>query len=123
MEIIAEKECDLDCPISPKDGKPYCCGKCYRSRKYFITDSNRHLWTDNHGFWSETGCRLKREDMPEECRRYNCRDYTFIGIFRYTDGKWQTDEVVGLRNEEITPVKLAINMTIDKNREIHGNRS
>jgi hypothetical protein len=116
MGITVEKDfvCKVDCHISPKDGKPYCCGRCFESRKYFITDLNRHLWTDNHGFWSETGCRLKREDMPKECREYDCHGYTFIGFIRFIDDKWQLTESVELLAEEIMPVKMAVNMTIDK---------
>jgi hypothetical protein len=113
--------CKVDCPIDPKGDRPYCCGKCHESRLYFVTKTNKHLWTEMLGFWSHTGCRLKREDMPAECRAYNCHDYSFIGIMEYIGEKWRFVEVVELLNHEIMPVKMAVNATLGANRR--GNSS
>lgn len=88
MEKTSYK-CDLDCPIKPSGGFiPICCQNCKESRRDFVTDTNRHLWTDNRGFHSPEGCRLSREDMPLECKIYDCRRHTFK-VIRIWAGQWR----------------------------------
>lgn len=79
-------KCNLDCPI--KDERPYCCRNCREARAYYVTDANRHLWSDDDGFWSKNGCRLSRDQMPQECKEYDCRAYTFIVVKCWHHGKW-----------------------------------
>jgi len=79
--------CDLNCPISNKN-VVYCCQSCRKARKSFITDANKHLWTADKGFLSKKGCKLSRNNMPSECKTYDCRRYTFKVNRVWADGKW-----------------------------------
>jgi len=80
--------CNLDCPISHKNNGVYCCISCKKARKSFVTDANKHLWSNDKGFHSNKGCRLSRENMPPECKSYDCRRYTFTINRVWVDGKW-----------------------------------
>jgi hypothetical protein len=89
MEKTSYK-CDLDCPVKPKgDFIPVCCQNCEKSKKDFVTDENRHLWTKGRGFHSPKGCRLPREEMPQECKTYDCRRYVFTMMRIWAKGKWE----------------------------------
>lgn len=80
--------CNLDCPDVVKNGEPpMCCKGCFDARKNYLNKDNNHLWTEAKGFWSKIGCRLLREDMPLECKEYDCRKYTFAVLKRWA-GKW-----------------------------------
>lgn len=83
-------KCNLDCPVKTKP--PYCCQWCRISRLYFVNDNNKHLWNTTDGFWSENGCRLSRENMPKECKDYDCRKYRFVTSMIWISGKWQVVE-------------------------------
>lgn len=86
-----EFQCNLDCPLKAEDGSPvYCCQRCAESRKSLVDETNRHLWDDKQGFWSETGCRLPRDKMPKECTEYDCRKYTWVLKRIWMKGKWRT---------------------------------
>ena len=78
--------CDLDCPA--KRQFPFCCQNCKESRKDFVTDKNRYLWDKDRGFRSSNGCKLPREDMPSECKVYDCRHHTFTVIRVWVNGEW-----------------------------------
>lgn len=78
--------CDLNCPV--KKEVPICCQNCKESRKGYVTDSNKHLWTNGKGFWSKTGCKLSRKDMPLECKTYDCRRHDFTIIRYWVNGDW-----------------------------------
>ncbi|KKM22424.1 hypothetical protein LCGC14_1625460 [marine sediment metagenome] len=85
--------CNMQCP--PFWGEvAYCCKWCNPARASHVADENRHLWTEDKGFWNPTGCLLKREDMPQECREYDCHEDRFIVWkcsvmrMRWEDGKW-----------------------------------
>ena len=84
------KLCDLRCPV---DGVQYCCSNCQQSRKYFVNDANRHLWTEGHGFWSTEGCKL--EERPKECLEYDCKGYQFLIVRTWVNG-WQ-DHIIKTR--------------------------
>ena len=90
-----------DCPAQPVQGVAYCCLNCKDARAYFVTDANRHLWTDR-GFWSKDGCRLPRSKMPPECLAYDCRDYLFLVVRKYGWGmqRWNNVVVTPLKHEE-----------------------
>lgn len=106
----------IDCPIRPRGTVPYCCSTCAKMRKSFVTDANRHLWSDVGGFHSVRGCRLSRKDMPKECLDYDCRQYPFVAILYYEDGNWQVLEGMGLKDNEVMAVTMAINATLRINK-------
>lgn len=108
----------IDCPLLPRNGVPYCCRHCHKSRKDYVTDSNRHLWTDKGGFHSpDNGCRLPREDMPKECLDYDCRNYWFFLVSAYFDGKWMSNSGAPLKSEnEVITVVKSVNATLWMNR-------
>ena len=109
---MTEKACDLDCPVRPLvayifkrtwDGSKWvdtfqapilrplgeCCSGCAVTRKDLVTEENKHLWDDWLGFRDvETGCRLSREDMPEECRKYDCKTRSTFILKMKIDGKF-----------------------------------
>ncbi len=80
-------KCNLDCPIKREGAAPPCCGNCVESRCYFVTDDNRRLWDDKKGFWSKDGCRLSRDEMPQECKDYDCRKHDWL-VRMIWRGKW-----------------------------------
>ena len=82
-----EFKCDLNCPVSIP--VQFCCKGCKNSKKEYKNKDNEHLWSDEFGFWTPDGCGLSREQMPKECRTYNCRDYVFAVERRWKDGKWE----------------------------------
>ena len=86
---MMDYKCDMDCP----NNKPVCCEQCKTAREYYINDENKHLWTNEHGFWSDKGCKLPREQMPPECRAYDCRKYLWTRrIIYYWSGEWKVLE-------------------------------
>ena len=79
--------CDLNCPVNIT--VQFCCKNCNISKSHHVTDANTALWTEEYGFWSPTGCRLGRADMPEECVEYDCRKYVFTVERRWNGTKWE----------------------------------
>lgn len=97
MKPSTDYICDLNCPARMSADKPvYCCQNCWDARKYYVTEANKHLWTDEVGFHSANGCKLPREQMPSECREYDCRRYFFL-VTRY----WRNGEWIDLKAEEV----------------------
>lgn len=110
----SNKDCryGIDCPVKPRSGIPYCCGTCAKVKPSYITNDNKHLWTDKNGFHSLQGCKIPKENRPVECLDYDCRRYKFVAILSYIDGKWQALEGMELKGDEIEAVKMAVNMTM-----------
>lgn len=130
---VKDFKCDLNCPAVNGvfiDG--ICCNNCYRTKKKYLTDKNRHLWVEwggkvrpdvyakgalkirhdfKEGFYDpEIGCRLKREDMPAECRTYDCRqDSFYMCEFKYGRMVWD-----GKKWIQIKPVTLFVRGVILK---------
>lgn len=75
--------CDLNCPYR----KPHCCCGCQCGRQY-LKDVYPDKWSDENGFRSDKGCRLSREEMPQECKGYDCKQYIFYSTVSYDNGKW-----------------------------------
>lgn len=101
--MVNDYKCNQECPTvitSPSDA-PYCCHACNVSRKSSVNQSNSSLWTPERGFWGESGCKLSRADMPDECKSYDCRDdvfYSFHFVFApviWHQGKWTILPQVG----------------------------
>ena len=80
-------QCNLECPVNIS--VQFCCKNCRISKKYYRNDSNADLWTSKNGFWSLDGCRLARNDMPEECVEYDCRNYVFTVERRWNGTEWE----------------------------------
>ena len=88
--------CDLNCHSVPGLGvlMGFCCRACQNGHKDHINDSNKHLWTEENGFASRDGCRLPRDQMPPECRQYDCKKYGFYvcsiqyKVMRFDGQKW-----------------------------------
>ena len=78
--------CDLKCPIPFT--QHLCCRNCKVAREGFLNKGNEKYWTDKGGFWGENGCRLPRDEMPEECRKYDCKEYTFTVKKIWARGGW-----------------------------------
>lgn len=76
-------ECDLDCPY----GEPYCCRACQSSRRY-LKDAHPEKWNDETGFRSDKGCKLDRNEMPQLCKDYDCKNYVFYSTMSFEDGQW-----------------------------------
>lgn len=55
-----------------------CCSHCNGSRAHHVNDQNKHLWNPRVGFWSPKGCRLERQDMPNECKEYTCKKEVLV---------------------------------------------
>ena len=105
--------CNFNCPVIPGLGvlEAFCCKFCRTSRRSWLSKKNEHLWTDDKGFLGENGCKLEREDMPPECRQYDCRKKAFylcqvhFGYVTWDGEKWahselKRDMMVGGLNEE-----------------------
>jgi len=119
-------KCDLNCPAVNDvfiDG--ICCNNCYRTKKQYLTDQNRHLWVEwdgkpsdanqlvkgvlkirhtvEEGFYHpDKGCKLSREDMPAECRAYDCKnDMFYLCEFKYARLVWD-----GQKWTQVRPVTL-----------------
>lgn len=90
--------CDLNCPGSYSAG--WCCKKCHKNCKDYKNKTNEHLWDEKEGFHSPTGCRLSRDRMPDRCKEYNCKNYTFTIKRAWVSGNQNTwvDRIV---NEEL----------------------
>ena len=82
-------KCDLQCP--PMTPKYYCCRHCRTARKDFVNNDNKFLWTDELGFWSETGCRLMVK--PQECEEFDCKKYIFYAKILWREPQGWTLEV------------------------------
>jgi len=76
--------CDLNCP----GAKGICCLRCYRSRKDFVNEANKHLWSDSEGFLGKDGCRLPREQIPDGCKCFDCHKYGWLIDRRWIGNKW-----------------------------------
>lgn len=113
----------IDCPLRPRSNIPYCCGQCSRKRKSLVNDANRHLWTDETGFHSPQGCKLPREEMPIDCKEYDCRQRPFVALLYHVGGKWQALRGFELEDDETEAIIMAINATIKVNREQKQNHS
>ena len=82
-------KCNLACPIqSTVVSQPICCYGCNKSRRHYLTNTNKEYWDDELGFWSEEGCKLPRDQMPKECREYDCRDYVWCVKIKWNGTKW-----------------------------------
>ena len=79
-------KCDLKCP--PMTPRYYCCKHCGTARKDFVNGDNKFLWSDELGFWSETGCRLMIK--PKECEDFDCKKYMFPAIVFWQELKGWT---------------------------------
>lgn len=88
-------KCDLKCPIPSDEKGTYCCKQCVNARKYYVEQHEefKNKWNDKTGFLTENGCNLDREEMPQECINYNCKDYIF-SVIRKWDGSYWKDEIV-----------------------------
>ena len=84
--------CTLNCPID--ESPPFCCKFCHQSSeiKSHVNDDNKGLWTEQYGFWSETGCKLPRDKMPTICKEYDCRKFRHI-VTRVWNGHGWTDGI------------------------------
>ena len=80
-------KCEMDCPAKTRDTKSPCCKNCGNSRLFFVIDGNKLLCDKDNGFWSKEGCRLSREDMPDECKEYDCRKAFWL-VRKYWSGEW-----------------------------------
>ncbi len=91
MEVMSKDKpgfrCFGDCPL--RGLLAACCSNCNNSKDKYITDSNRHLWSDKDGFWKVGGCSLPRDLMPDECRKYDCRNYQWLILREHIDGIWR----------------------------------
>jgi len=137
--MVKDFKCDLNCPAINDffiDG--ICCNNCYRTKKKYLTEKNKHLWTEwdgktksqkeradgiygirrsfREGFYDpDIGCRLSREDMPYECRVYDCKKDTFyVAELRYTHIKWNGEKWV-----QVKPIILFIRGVLLKNHLDH----
>lgn len=90
-------KCDLNCPnIRPSNGTPqvgcfleqFCCSYCAHSRKSFLNEGNKQYWTDALGFWSSSGCKLPRDEMPKACKGYDCKKYRFYMSEQWDGQRW-----------------------------------
>ncbi len=85
-------KCNLDCPL--KNSQYVCCLNCYVARKNYITEQNKNLWNDKTGFLGENGCKLSREEMPDECKEYNCKNYVHIIRRHWINNEWVDNKIV-----------------------------
>ena len=83
-------QCDLNCPAG--ESVFFCCAFCHKSKKHYIPESNKHLWTKT-GFWTPNGCSLSRTEMPQECKEYDCKNLTWVVIRKWIDGEWKDIEM------------------------------
>jgi hypothetical protein len=79
-------KCDLNCPI--KKEPPICCFCCRKARKNFVNENNEKFWDKERGFWSKHGCRLARDDMPQECKDYDCRKRNHVFVLKWDGFEW-----------------------------------
>jgi len=75
--------CDLNCPL---DEVGWCCKGCINNAT--PDDSNRHLWDEKKGFHSDAGCKLSREQRPDRCNKYNCKQYSFVVRRSWVETRW-----------------------------------
>jgi len=80
-----EFQCSGYCPIQTLKG---CCSPCARKFGSYITEDNKHLWSDKDGFWVHGGCALG-EQRPRECKVYNCHDHEWAVIKKWIDNDWK----------------------------------
>lgn len=75
--------CDGNCPSINTDFDYFnhrrCCCGCKDSRKLFseLHPELKGLWTDSDGYWGEYGCKLPRNQYPEECKEFDCRNKVY----------------------------------------------
>lgn len=100
MVSMNDNVCNMECPPF-WDEVAYCCKWCNPARASHLTDENRHLWTEDKGFWNPTGCKLAREDMPLECREYDCHADGFI-LYKCSvmHMRWEADKWIATRSQE-----------------------
>lgn len=82
--------CDLNCPASGLVVS--CCKHCAISKNQYKNASNKHLWSDEKGFWATGGCVLSKEEMPQECKDFDCRQHSWVVIRKWIDG-WKDIEM------------------------------
>ena len=92
-----EMKCDFNCP-GFTNGKSPCCRNCHDARLNFVNESNKRWWDDKTGFLAPDGCRLPRDQMPKECREYDCRRYRW-----YTEKIWHKGEWKIVSGRQIEP--------------------
>ena len=90
MNRKEEFRCDLNCPAHVS--VTACCKHCGISKKQYKTESNKHLWSDN-GFWMQGGCALSRDQMPQECKEFDCKNHSWVIIRKWLNGKWEDTEM------------------------------
>ena len=90
-------KCKHDCPVNCNP--PPCCIACGKSRKSYVTDDNKELWTDVYGFWSHDGCKLSRDKMPEECKEYDCKKVKWLVEIVWTGTQWGAVKAMELGND------------------------
>ena len=108
-----EFECKRNCPVDTNP--PPCCVACWRARKDFVNDTNRHLWSEERGFWKEDGCKLSREEMPIECKAYDCTKNKWLVEIVWTGSGWKVVHAMELEKGQ--------GIFIGKKAEEDGNRS
>ena len=95
-------KCDLNCPGGlPPDSPPICCRFCCKSRRYYITTENIHLWSGKYGFWSPSGCRLERDKMPDKCKGFDCKKFRWGHTLEWVDGRWGTRDFGEIKPHQI----------------------
>lgn len=93
-------KCDLNCPAVNGvfiDG--ICCNNCYRTKKQYLSSKNEHIWVEGKGFYDPTiGCKLERENMPAECKAYDCRkDKFYLCRFTYAELVWDSEKWIQVK--------------------------
>ena len=86
--------CDMRCRNIPGIGefKGVCCQFCRTARRHYLNASNQHLWTDDRGFLGDEGCRLTRDQVPIECRQFDCKRRTFYTcVVQYAESTYDGD--------------------------------
>ena len=111
-------KCCGKCPPPLDSESKRCCVNCQVSRRYFLNDSNKHLWTDTDGFWSESGCKLSRDEMPDWCKDYDCRKYQRAVFFTWINNKWHATHF-----QELFPGKGVVFVDVSRIPEIEREKN
>ncbi len=74
-------KCDLNCPPimnnwpdRTKRNKKYCCQHC-------------DIVADN-------GCSLDREDVPDKCKEYDCKQFKLYIVYMWSGTEWVANSVL-----------------------------
>jgi len=89
-------KCDKKCPVNVNP--PPCCVNCRAAREDFVEEKNRDLWDEVRGFWSYDGCKLPREDMPVECKTYDCKAINWLIEVSWTGEEWAAKKAMELES-------------------------